>query len=343
MASPDTESDLPKVSGANTKKEILEAYGTLKKRLKEQAKASLEPEKEIQAKAKAAVVREAEAVASEDVVQRVKVFQREIETTLDQLARKLSEEAERYRRVQQAVDAKKAELQEIFEIETGAHSLAALLEAQKQKRAEFEAEMEQIRTRWEAEKRRHEEAFKEKKAAGEKQWEREREEYDYRFEREKDLKTQALTDQLAALERELQQKREAFERESADKEEALLQRDIAVAEREKHMSDLEKRVLAFPEETEKAVQKAVGDAVQRMKEDAARSEALLVKGFEGERNVLSARIEALESTVEGQRRQIDTLTRQLDAAYAKVQDIAVKAVSTERSSPSSHSSRDPRE
>lgn len=42
--------DIPKVSSANTKKDMLEAYNLLKKRIKEQAEAELKPEKQKQKK-----------------------------------------------------------------------------------------------------------------------------------------------------------------------------------------------------------------------------------------------------------------------------------------------------
>ncbi|MFZ7126309.1 MAG: hypothetical protein ACOWWM_09180 [Desulfobacterales bacterium] len=343
MASTETESGIPKVSTANTKKEILEAYGALKEKLKEKAKASLEPEKEKQARARAEVVREAEAITTDDVSQKVTSLKLEIETTLNELSRKMAAEAERYRKIQEAIEAKNRELEEIFEIERSAYSLAALVEAQKLKKAEFEAEMDQVRAEWNAEKRRHEEALQEKKVQEEKQRKREKEEYEYSFKREKDLKIQDLRDQLAALQRELQQKREDFERQVADKEEALLQRDIAVTEREKHMETLEKRVQSFPEELEKSVLKAVREATERTAEDARKNEALLLKGLEGEKNVLLTRIDGLEKTLEAQRKQIEVLTRQLENAYVKVQDIAVKAVSMDRSSLSHVSPRESRE
>ncbi|MBU3932230.1 MAG: hypothetical protein KKF01_07290, partial [Proteobacteria bacterium] len=44
------------------------------------------------------------------------------------------------------------------------------------------------------------------------------------------------------------------------------------------------------------------------------------------RNVFKARIESLEKTTKEQSERITALTKQLEAAYQKVQDIAVKTV-----------------
>ena len=60
---------------------------------------------------------------------------------------------------------------------------------------------------------------------------------------------------------------------------------------------------------------------------AAKSrEELLKAEAEGESNVFKARMESLERTTKEQAERITALTRQLEAAYQKVQDIAVKTV-----------------
>jgi predicted RNase H-like nuclease (RuvC/YqgF family) len=53
---------------------------------------------------------------------------------------------------------------------------------------------------------------------------------------------------------------------------------------------------------------------------------LLTREFDGERNVLNTRISSLEKTVEQQTAQLIKLSQQLETAYQKVQDIALKAV-----------------
>ena len=129
------------------------------------------------------------------------------------------------------------------------------------------------------------------------------------------------------MEKELQHKKDEFEKQIAERENDLLQRDLAVSEREKAMNDLQKRVDAFPAELESNVTKAVQEATETLKADAKRNEEFIIKGFQGEKNVLMTKIESLEKVVAEQKGQIDTLSKQLENAYGKVQDIAVKAVS----------------
>jgi len=89
---------------------------------------------------------------------------------------------------------------------------------------------------------------------------------------------------------------------------------------------LQAKVDVFPREIERAVDKAVQEVTMKLTAEASKNEQLLLKGFEGEKNVLQARIDAFEQLIATQKRQIDKLTEQLDSAYGKVQDIAVKAV-----------------
>jgi hypothetical protein len=77
---------------------------------------------------------------------------------------------------------------------------------------------------------------------------------------------------------------------------------------------------------ESAVDKAVKEAADRLKLEAKNREELLRKEFEGERNVSVARIEALEKMAKDLSDQNAKLSRQLEAAYQKVQEIAEKAI-----------------
>ena len=77
---------------------------------------------------------------------------------------------------------------------------------------------------------------------------------------------------------------------------------------------------------ETAVTKAVKETSDRLLYEAKTREELLKKESEGERNVFKARIDSLEKTAAEQGERISVLTKQLEAAYQKVQDIAVKTV-----------------
>ncbi len=328
----------PRITMKNTKKEMLEAYNEVLQQLKERRAAELKPEEAIEEKKVAEAVEVTDALSTEGIVQGVSTLKLEIGRLLSQLSDRLEEEVGKYRQVKQAVEAKQKELQEIYEIEKSALSLAALIEAQHQKREQTEAELaarkeeltqeiETLRAEWEKERQAHEAEIKERDAEERKRRERENEEYRYAFQREQQLAREQFEDEKARLEREIAYRREQMEKELADREKAI-------AEKETELNELRKQVSAFPKELESAVKQAVKEAVQRVESEAKNREELLRKEFEGERNVLNTRIESLEKTVAEQNGQIAKLSQQVEKAYSQVQDIAVKAIEgTSRSQP----------
>ncbi len=334
-----TEPAVPEISMTNTKKEMLEAYEALKETLQNQARTELKPEKAQKAKEEEKIIRSAEkAIDKEDVTRRIYDLKDEISRFLADLSGKIEAEKERYAQVKQAIDIRDRELMEIYEIEKSAFSLAALLEAQKQKRLEFETEMaarrkeqeeliESTKIRWEKEKQQSALTIKEQKDEAEKNWKRLKEEFEYAFNREKELKKQALVDELDKLTKQLQDKKEVFDKETAVREAELTRRETVVAEREKNIDALEQKVAVFPLELERQVSAAVAGTTERLQFEADKNAEILTREFTGEKNVLKAKIESLDKLVASQQKQIDTLSRQIDTAYGKVQDIAVKAVS----------------
>jgi len=107
----------------------------------------------------------------------------------------------------------------------------------------------------------------------------------------------------------------------------LNERDKSISEREINLQDLQDKVNAFPAELNQSIDSAVQDTKERLSTEFAQKEELLLKGFEGEKNVLTAKLAAFEALIKEQARQIEKLNTQQEKAYEKVQDIANKAVS----------------
>jgi hypothetical protein len=133
--------EMPKLTPTNTKKEILEAYNQLVGKLEERAGEELRPEKEKEERQDREVTVVAEELAAVKVSEAIGGIKTEIGAALTDIAARIEEQTDRYRKVKEAVAVKEKELAAIFEIEKSAYSLAALVEAQKQKRAAFEEEM----------------------------------------------------------------------------------------------------------------------------------------------------------------------------------------------------------
>jgi hypothetical protein len=319
-----------KLSMTSTKQEMIEAYNVLLKQLQEKQSGELKPEKKIEEKKNREAVQIAESLTSEGVAKEIANLKLDIGKMLTQLSDRLEGEVSKFAAIQSAIAAKEKEVQELYEIEKSAMTLAALIEAQNQKRQEFAVEMEnkketlreEIETprfEWEKEKEEHEAVIKERDTAEKKRQTREKEEFEYAFKKEQQLAKDRFEYEKAKLENEIKTRREQAENE-------LRAREAAISEKEDELNDLRKRVSLFPKELETAVNRAIKETGDRLTLEAKTKEELLKKGFEGERNVLNTRVEALDKTLKEQSERISMLSQQLEAAYQKVQDIAVKTV-----------------
>lgn len=333
--------DIPNVSMANTKKELMEAYEAAKERLEDLNRDLLDAEKAKKRLEKQVAAATADAQAEQDPVKRLQELRGAIGRELSDLAERVEAEIDTYRKIQSAVEAKQEELKTIYEVETAASDLAALLDAQRsekerfrremaEEKKAFEAEMQQTRSQWVREKQERDRRVAEEAEALKKQRQREREEHEYAFTREKEQKKNALEDELHALEKEIAQKREEAEHSAKVREAELDAREEAVARREKEMDALQKEVDTFPKRLENAVQAAVDDTTEQLTKDFEKDRILMDSRFEGEKNVLNSKIESLERLVASQAAQIADLSRRHEQAYEKVQDIANRAVSSAR-------------
>ena len=319
-----------KLSEKNTKQEMLEAYQALARQLEEKRAADLAPERRIEEKRTEEALQVATAIDPEGIDRDIGALKSEIGKMLADVSDRLAAESAKFRGIQKAVAGKERELQELYGIEKAAVSLAALIEAQNQKRAEFESqitqereelegEMETRRAAWEQEKKSHEAELKERDAAEKKARDREREDFTYAFKRDQQAIKDKLNDEKTALEKEIKLKRE-----TADKD--LAEREKAIAERERELAELRTRAAAFPKELENAVSLAVKEISDKIRLEAKNREDLARKEFEGERNVLAAKNEALERAAKDLNTANAKLAQQLESAYQKVQDIAEKTV-----------------
>ncbi|MGD9309431.1 MAG: hypothetical protein PVG51_09850 [Desulfosarcina sp.] len=333
--------DLPSVSMANTKKELLEAYQSAKKRFDRLSKDLLDAEKTRKRMEQQLATATADAQAAQDPVKRLLELRGAIGHELTNLAERFETEIDTYRNIQSAIETKQVELDTIYEVETTASDLAALIDAQRTKkeqyeqemsaqRATFEGEIQEMRANWQKEKAAHDREVKEQAEAIKKQRQRDQEEYEYVFAREKEKRTNSLADELQALEKEIAVKRSDFERDMEQRIAALDAREEAINNKENALAMLQKEVDAFEKRLESAVQTAVSETDERLTRDFKNEKTLLQTRFEGEKNVLLGKIESLEKTVASQAAQINDLSKKNELAYEKVQDIANRAVTASR-------------
>ncbi|MCK9262383.1 MAG: hypothetical protein WDA72_07750 [Desulfomonilia bacterium] len=327
----------PDLGMKNTKQELLDAYNEVLEELEERNQAELKPEKKIEEKKKQEVIHAVRDVSMDGVAQNIKTLKADIDKNLSQLQERLESEVKKLGHIQAAISIRDAELREIYEIDRSASSLAALIETSNRKNRLFEEELElkksslledieETRGKWDQEKALRAAEVKEQREQEARQRQREKEEYLYSLQRERQIEKDKFEDEKArllsekqALENEIKAMREAVEKELSERRKAL-------AEKESEFLELKKRAGAFPEELQSAVAKASKDTAERLKLEADYQTNMLKQQYEGEKNVLLTRIDALEKTVKEQAEQISKLSRLQEAAYQKVQDVAVKAI-----------------
>lgn len=322
--------EVKKLSMKNTKEEMLDAYNNALKQLQEKRENEMKPEKKLEEKKITETVKTAQSLTPEGVVRELGNLKIDIGKTLTSISDSLEAQVIRLTTLQNAISAKENELQELYEIEKSAMSLAALIEAQNAKKQDFltsmelekqelNRETETTKTAWKKEKEEYETTVKERDAAEKKRQAREKEEFDYAFKKEQQQLKDKATYENEKWENEIKSKKELAEKE-------LKSREQAIAAKEEELAELRKNAVSFPKELESAVNKAVKEVSEKILLEAKNKEELLKKQFEGEHNVLKARNESLEKTVKEQSERISGLSQQLEAAYQKVQDIAVKTV-----------------
>lgn len=321
----------------STKQELLDAYTEMRQQLQEKDKTQLKPEQKVQEKKETQVLAAVQAMTADGVLQKINQLKQEMARTLADLGDKLASEVDKCSQVQQAIEIKEKELAEVFEIDRAAGTLAALIEAQHREKEQFEREMaeekerlteeiESAREQWKSEKVERDASLKEQDALEAKRRQRQQEEYKYAFEREQQLARDKFEDEKAKMLAEKAQieKETKVLREQTEK--SLQEREKQIAEREKDSASLQTQVQEFPKRLDAAVAAGVKETAERMGREAKYQQDLLQKDFEGQKNVLTARIQSLEKTVKEQAEQLAKLSQQQEAAYQKIQDVAVKAI-----------------
>lgn len=325
------------ISMKNTKQELLVAYNDLRQKIEEKQKQELNPEKKTIEKKKEEVLTAVSDVSSGGVLVGIDKLKGEIGKMLAEVAGRLEAETNRLDTIRQAIRIKDEELKEIYEIERAAATLAALIEAHQQEEQSFAVEMKTRKTAledeisstrkiWEKEKEQYLAMVKEQKAGEEKSRKREKEEYLYAFQREQQLARDVFADEKAKLDAEVKITKKETDAMKTRVEQELAEREKQIAVKETDFQHLQEQVEAFPGIMEQQIQQQVEAVRERLQQDTGYQKELLEKQFEGERNVLTARIESLLQTVKEQGEQMTKLSKQQEGAYQKVQDVALKAI-----------------
>jgi len=317
-----------KVSTANTKAQILEAYDELLKKLQE--KSEDKPKEVQQRKDAVKIVESAQKNTEETIISGISTLKNSFNESLEKIQESLTAEYKKLADIQAAIKIEKQNLEDLYGLSTNADSFAALLIAQKESREKFDEEMDAAKSavatemadtkaKWDKEKTDKEEQIKEEKELAQKTRKREEEEYLYNLQQKRKKESDDYELKKAQMEAGLKEKKLAFEKEFAEREKAS-------TEKEQEYADLKKAFDNFPKELEKAVQQAKGE-METMLTTAFNHQTALKSGeTEGMMRMKDLQITTLENKIKEMEVQSKILGQKAETAEKSVKDIAIRAI-----------------
>ena len=317
-----------KVNPTSTKSEILNAYNELLKKIQDSKQEN--PKAEQEKKVKETTVENAAKLTDEEIIGAISALKLSLNSKLDKIEDDLTSERQKLARIREAIAVEDQRLKDLYQINAGADSLAAILAAQKEKKEEFELEMaarkseleEQIKQEklnrdketklWEEKRKEAEEALK-------KQRTREEEEYKYSLQLARKKDKDDYEQKKAALEKELIQKMESFES-------GIKVREQTVVAAEKELAELRVKAESFPSELEKAVQSAIKETTAQLEKEFKYERQLLLKDHEGEIKLKTQQIESLMAKIKDLEIQLKQAYGKAESAENNSKEITLKAI-----------------
>jgi uncharacterized coiled-coil protein SlyX len=344
-----------KVSPQMTKKELIAEYTRLLEGYKKKVEEAGDAEKwrsEAEKYKEAAALKTAKDATVEAVIDSVTGLKAQLGKTLMDLTDKMASQAERLEEINMAVALQERRLAELYEIEATSDTLAKLIHAYQERKAEAEAEFDtkknqlerdyqarfedlqakhskltagleeetrQKRSSWEEEKKEFERELAEEKRLAKQGWEREQTEYVYQRDRSRKIEEDDYQAKRTQLEKELEQKKEQVLRQ-------IEEREAAVAAREAEIEDLRKQVKQYPSALQKEIENAKKEVTAVLRQEMDQERRLLTTEREWERKVYEQKISFLENTIASQEQKIQDLKAEIAQAMKQVHQIAEKAI-----------------
>ena len=294
-----------KVNMTNTKSEMLQAYNELMGKLKKQS----EDAKTVQQRSKKEeTVKLVSDLSVETISKNIGTLKANLADPLNNLEEQIIEAFKEFERIREAVKVEKENLEELYKITTEAHSLAALIAAQKKQKESFEEEMEQKRKGLKAEE---EQRNREQK--------REEEEYKYNLKINRKKEQDLYEEKKQKLEKGLEERKQAFEKEMSQREEAVKQAEAELAE-------LRNKAEAFPKILEAEIKKAKEETEKYLKQQFSFEKQLTDNKTKGDLQLNDQTIETLKAKIKDQEALIKQLTDKVNTSETSVKQIALKAL-----------------
>ncbi len=297
---------MAQVTNSSTKAQILEAYETLLEQIKQERKESTVLRQELEKKQ--SLLEKAKSAAQGAATLNLQQIRKALNDQLDEIEEKLAEEQQKYEALRQGATLLQQELQTLHQIKAEAESLEALVAAHRQAKGKLEQEIADRRQSLDAE-------IEETRT----RWAREQEAFDYNLKLKRRNEQDAYNEQKAKLEKELAEKKIVFEKNIAEREQA-------VAAQEEELKRLRKESEGFDARLNSAVQQAEKAVQERLSREFEYQQKLTTKDLEAELKLRDQMIQSLEGKVKEQQELIAALSTKTDQAGQQVRDIALKAI-----------------
>jgi hypothetical protein len=316
------------LSSKSTKNELFDAYNELLEKVKNQSSQDRKSIKETEEKTE--TVRVASLNSDEKIVKNIAELKLNIGSSLDKMEELLMTEYKKLTKLQDSIKIEKQNLSDLYEITSNVHSLEALIQAQKEKKNQFEEEMETKKNEfdimmkmkkqlWENEQKEKDQTLKEQESQYKKQKQREEDENNYTlqltrkkeqdtYDAKKDLKEKELAEKIMTVEKN------------------LTEREFIIAAKEKEYAEMKSKVDNFPKELEKSLKDAEKTVTEKMERTYKFEAELKAMEIEGAQKLKEQIITTLQSKIKEQETLVAQLTTKADSAGAQVKDIAVKAI-----------------
>lgn len=316
------------VSLKNTKNEILDAYYEVLQELKETKKTSKQETKKEQEKQ--SVIKTESQNTADQIVTDLANVKLAITRSLEELEKQLLEKHKKLINLNQAIELQNKSLEELYEIKANTDTLAALLQAQKLKKENFEKEITEQQLKFEQEmiqkraawKREQEEVttlWKEQESLQKKVRQREEEEYIYKRELDRQKERDQHSSQKQLLEKELVDRKALFTKEFAE-------REANIAAKEQELQKFKAQVEEFPKKLQEVIAETEKTVADRLKFKYDYEIKFTQKEVEGDKKLHQQMIATLETKIAQQEQQIKSLTEKASHAGMQVQEIALKAI-----------------
>lgn len=297
---------MTQVTNSSTKAQILEAYETLLEQIKQERKESTVLRQELEKKQ--SLLEKAKSAAQGAATLNLQQIRKALNDQLDEIEEKLAEEQQKYEALRQGATLLQQELQTLHQIKAEAESLEALVAAHRQAKGKLEQEIADRRQSLDTE-------IEETRT----RWAREQEAFDYNLKLKRRNEQDAYNEQKAKLEKELAEKKVVFEKNIAEREQA-------VAAQEEELKRLRKESEGFDARLNSAVQQAEKAVQERLGREFEYQQKLTTKDLEAELKLRDQMIQSLEGKVKEQQELIAALSTKTDQAGQQVRDIALKAI-----------------